>query len=98
LIYEEIERIAREGVSREELDRASTDALRRRAFSLVTTTNRALIMAQFLIAYGQLDAINDWEKQESKLSAEDVRRVAQKYFAPSNRTVLVVNPAAGGRP
>jgi zinc protease len=98
LVYEEIERIAREGVPKEELDRVSTDALRRRAFQLITTSNRALLLAEFLIGYGQVDAINQWENEESRLSGSDVQRMAQKYFARANRTVLIVNPGAGGRP
>jgi predicted Zn-dependent peptidase len=97
LVYDEIERIAREGVSPEELARVSADALRRRAFTLLTTANRAVVLSGFLIGYGQLDMVNQWERGESRLMGDDVRRMAQKYFAPSNRTVLIVNPGPGGR-
>jgi zinc protease len=98
LVYDEIERIAREGIGQEELDRLSMDSLRRRAFLLITTTRRAALMSQFVTAYGKLDALNDWEGAESRLAGDDVRRVAQRYLTPRNRTVLVVNPGVGGRP
>ncbi len=98
LIYEEVDRIKRELVSREELDRCWTDALRRRAFSLVSTTARAAMLAQSLIGSGQVETVNEWEGAESRVSAGDVRRVAQKHLTPSNRTVLIVTPGAGGRP
>jgi len=90
LVAEEIERIAREGVSQAELDALATDALRRRAFQLVSKTARAATMAQFLTAYGKIDAINDWEGAESSFSREAVQQMAKKYFGTANRTVLVV--------
>jgi zinc protease len=95
-MYDEIDRVARDGVSQAELDALATDAIRSRAFQLITTVVRSTAMARFLTSYGQLDAINRWEAEESRVSRESVRRMAQKYFAPSNRPVLVVNP--GGRP
>jgi zinc protease len=98
LVHQEIQRIARDGVPKEELQRLETDALRRRAFSLITTTSRANVFAGFLTGYGKLDAVNDWEQNEHRVTNEDIRRVARKYFAPSNRTVLTVMPGSGGKP
>jgi zinc protease len=97
LVYAEIERIAREGVPAEELNRIATDARRRRAFDMVQTSSRALMMAEWLATYGSVDGINEWERLDSRISSEDVRRIAQKYFAAANRTVVVVLPAQGGR-
>jgi zinc protease len=102
LCYQEIEHLTREGVSREELERLKTDALRRRVFSLVTTFSRAYLFVRFLAA-GQLNAVNEWERVEHRISSEDVRRVALKYFTASNRSVLIVTPnadakRAGGKP
>jgi predicted Zn-dependent peptidase len=93
LMYQEIETIARDGVPAEEMERTATDALRRRAFQLVTTTIRAQVFAQFL-AFGKLDTVNDWERQERGISSEDIKRVARKYLTPANRTVMTVMPGA----
>jgi predicted Zn-dependent peptidase len=98
LIYTEIDRIAREGVPAQELNRIATDARRQRAFEMVATPARAMTMAEWLVSYGSVDGINDWERQVSRVSSDDVRRIAQKYFAPANRTVLVALTAQGGRP
>jgi serine/threonine protein kinase len=95
-IYDEIDRIAKDGIPAAELDTLATDARRRRAFQLVTTVARGALMAQFLTSFGKLDAINEWERMESTVSSDTVRQMARKYFAPSGRTVLLVNP--GGRP
>jgi zinc protease len=96
LVYEEIERIAREGVPKEEMERLQTDSLRRWAFQRVTTTVRAQVFAQFLTCFGQIDAVNQWEKQTHRVGSDDVQRVARKYLTPARRTVLTLTP--GGKP
>jgi predicted Zn-dependent peptidase len=96
LIYDEVDRITREGVSQAELDVFATDAIRRRAFQLIPKPTRAVLMAQFTTAYGRLETINEWEREESRVSRTSVQEMAKKYFTPANRTVLIVNP--GGRP
>jgi zinc protease len=98
LVYGEIERIAREGVPAQEMNRIVTSTRRQRAFEMVSTPSRARTMAEWLAAYGSIDAINEWERRTSRVSSDDVRRIAQKYFAPANRTVLLALPAQGGRP
>jgi zinc protease len=97
LLYAEIERIAREGVPAQELNRIATDVRRQRAFEMVGTPSRAAAMAEWLAAYGSVEAINEWERRDSRISSDDVRRIAQKYFAPANRSVLLALPAQGGR-
>lgn len=96
LVYQEIEKVVRDGLTKEEMDRIQTDSLRRRAFQLVTTTARAQVFAQFLTSYGQLEAVNDWEKQVRRVGIGDVQRVARKYLTPGRRTVLTLTP--GGKP
>ena len=90
----EMDRVAREGVTEDELERLRTDALRRRALLLVTTTQRAAVINMFQTVYQKLEAVNGWEKAESQVTNEDVKRVAQKYFTAANRNVIVVTPAA----
>jgi zinc protease len=96
LVYEEIQRVAREGISKQEMERVETDALRRRAFQLVTTSGRAHIFAWFLTCRGQVDAVNQWEKQVRRVSIDDLKRVTLKYLTPAHRTVLTLTP--GGKP
>jgi predicted Zn-dependent peptidase/predicted Ser/Thr protein kinase len=99
MVYQEIDRVAREGVSKEEMERLHTDSLRRRAFLLVTTAARAQIFSSFLTIYGKLEAVNDWERQVRRVGSDDLKRVARKYLTPANRTVLIVNPMKqGGKP
>lgn len=92
LVYEEIERVAREGVPQAELEVLATDALRRRAFQTVPKATRAAMMAFFSTAYDDVGVMNKWEREESRVSRSSVQEVAKKYFTPANRTVLIVNP------
>jgi zinc protease len=96
LAYEEIERIAREGVGKDEMVRVETDSLRRRAFELVTGNIRAQVMAQIMVSEGKLDSVNQWEKSVRGITSEDVRRVARKYLTQTRRTVFLNTP--GGKP
>ncbi len=90
MVYQEIDRVAQEGVSKEELDRVETDAVRRRAFLMVTTAARAQIFSSLLTTYGRLEAANDWARQVRRVGSDDLKRVARKYLTPANRTVMIV--------
>jgi zinc protease len=94
LIDQEIETLGREGVPRNEMERNETNALRRRAFQLVTTTARAQTFAQFLVAYHRIDAVNEWERAERQISNDDVKRVTSKYLKPTARTIFTILPGA----
>jgi predicted Zn-dependent peptidase/predicted Ser/Thr protein kinase len=94
LVDQEIETVAREGVAKDELERNEINGLRRRAFQLVTTTIRAQVFAQFLVADRRIDRANDWEREERRVTNDDVKRVTRKYLTPATRTVMIVMPGA----
>jgi zinc protease len=95
LLYREVERIAREGVPADELERVTMAATRSRVFQLVSTAARSTVFAYFLTGYRALPRVNDWESGEKLVKSDDIRRVAAKYLTPENRTVLVATPRAG---
>ena len=94
LVYDEIDRIGREGIPQEEMERLETEAIRRRAFQLVTTSVRAQFIAQIAASFGQADMVNDWDRQVYRITSDDVKRVAKKYLTVANRTVMIVSPGA----
>lgn len=96
LLDQEIEALTRDGISKEEMERTEMDALRRRAFTLVTGSIRAQVFVESLANFRRLDAVNDWERRERGVTNEDLKRVARKYLTAANRTVLTVMP--GGQP
>jgi zinc protease len=55
-----------------------------------TADKAANVAAQFVALTGRLDSINTYFALFDKVTAADVRRVAQKYFQPTNRTVVTL--------
>jgi zinc protease len=92
LFYKEIERVAREGVTQEEIERAQTEALRVRSLSMVTTSSRALMLSSMLAVTNHPEGINDWEQRAKRATSDELRRVAAKYLTAANRSVLIVMP------
>jgi zinc protease len=91
-IHEEIARIAANGVSEKTL--AEVVSRTRYAFAghLSTADKTALIGSEFLALTGNLSAIDDTFALLSKVTVQDVKHAATTYFAPSNRTVVVLDP------
>ena len=89
-IEEEIERIRNEEVTEEELSRAKVRARVNLIRQLDSNMGLALQMAYFHVLTGDwrdlfhsIDRIND-------VTAEDIRRVADQYLVPRNRTVASI--------
>jgi zinc protease len=93
-IYEELSRVAAEGADDKTI--AQVVSRTRYAFAgLLSTADRtALVGAEFLALTGKLSTIDETFAMLSKVTAADVKRVAAKYFAPENRTVVVLEPEA----
>ncbi len=92
LFYKEIDRVAREGVTQEEIDRAQTEALRVRSLSMVSTSSRALMLSKMLAVNDHPEGINEWERLAKRATSDELRRVAAKYLTAANRSVLIVMP------
>jgi zinc protease len=82
----EIERLRQEPVSADELAKVRKQVQAQFAYTL----ERVSSQAQWL---GLMEMLDDWRRFDtivdnlSAVTAEDVQRVAEKYFQPSNRTV-----------
>ena len=93
-IYQEIARIAAEGMSAKTLAEVVSHTRYAFAGQLATADKVALIGAEFLALDGRLSAIDDTFALLAKVSPADVKRVAGKYFTPENRTVITLQPEA----
>jgi zinc protease len=94
VIDKEIARIASEGTSDATL--AEVVSRTRYAFAgqLSTADKIALVGAEFIALTGGLAAIDETFALLAKVTADDIKRVAATYFAPRNRTVVVLQPEA----
>jgi len=89
-IVAELKRIAREGIDDKTLREVLSHVKYGFAGQLATADKTANVAAQFVALTGHLDAINTYFALYDKVTPADVKRVAEKYFTPSNRTVVTL--------
>lgn len=94
MAFAEIDKIAAQGVSADDLERLRSEALRNRAMSMVSTAARAVQLAQFKLSINDPEAVNEREDYVRKLTGARVQEVAKKYLTAANRTVIEVMPGA----
>ncbi len=91
---EEIERLRAEPVSAEELEKAKNQIVARLVFNREKAEEKADAIGQAAVIMGDLSLVNRQLEQFQKVTAEDVLRVARKYFTPGNSTTVFMLPAA----
>jgi predicted Zn-dependent peptidase len=60
------------------------------AAQLSTADRTAYTAASFLALTGELGSINSYFALYDKVTSADVKRVAQTYFVPTNRTTVTL--------
>ncbi len=89
-IYAELEKLRTEPVGAEELakvrNRLLTDQLRQ----LTSNSGLAMLLTSYQSLAGDWRYLVTYPAEIDKLSAEDLRQVANRYFTKSNRTVVVL--------
>jgi predicted Zn-dependent peptidase len=95
-MQQEIDRIAREGVPAAELERTRTKMLADHYTGLEQMINRADLLAIRQALTGDAATINNVPAQVEAVTIDDLKRVAQKYLTPANRSYIDRRPAAAG--
>jgi len=90
----EVERIAKSGVSREEVDRAVRANRVALAGSYQTALSRASALSAFAVYYNDPNRINTLATDLAKVTPKQVQEAAKKYLTKNNRAVLIVEPEA----
>jgi zinc protease len=95
----EIERMRNEPVTPAELDRAKRQFARDYILNRDTVQQKSGVLAHAAVIHDDLGTADGEFDLFMKVTAEDVQRVARKYFAPETRNVISVMPrgSAGGR-
>ena len=96
VIYEEIERLKREGVADWELQKAKNNTRRNFINSLQNSLSRAVTMGIYTVYSNDPNLINTRLDKVSAVTKADVGRVANKYLAAANRTVVITMPKPKG--
>jgi zinc protease len=96
-IDDEIARIAKEGVDDKTLAEVLSHVKYAFAAQLSTADKAATTAAMFVALTGDLASINKYFALYDKVTPADVKRVAQKYFQPANRTTVTLRAAKGAK-
>jgi zinc protease len=95
-LYEELERVAKEGVPEEEMQKVRNQVLAAVYRSLQTISGKANLIGQAEVFAGDYRKINTLADDLAKVTAEQVKQVAAKYLTAKNRTVGTLIPERGG--
>jgi zinc protease len=92
LVYAEIDRLRNEPVADWELEKVRMTLRRGRAQSLQSTLTRAIQLGQYATFYNNANLINEIEDKYSRVTKEDLQRVAKTYLIDTNRSVIITVP------
>jgi zinc protease len=91
-LYDELDRLAREGVTPAELNKARNQILANFYRGLKTIAGKANLLGTYEVFYGDWSRVNQVAAALDKVQPEDVQRVAKKIFTDRNRTVATLIP------
>ncbi len=89
-IYEEMEKIKKDGISEKELQKIKNQKLVEFYDQVETINGKANNIGTYEVFFGDYKKMFDAPAEYNKVTAEDVKRVANLYFSKSNRTVGVL--------
>jgi predicted Zn-dependent peptidase len=95
LLVRQLDSLARHGVSAEELTKAKNTYRAQFIGGRQTTLSKAEALHHYRLFHDRVDEINTDLDAVLAVTADDVRRVAAKYFDPANAVVIIVKPAGG---
>ena len=93
-IYAEIDRLKKEPIADWELQKAKNTTRRNLINGLQSSLSRAVTLGQYTVYYNEPQLINVRLDKVAAVTKEDVQRVANKYLADTNRTVVITMPQA----
>jgi predicted Zn-dependent peptidase len=93
LLVEQVDSIRAHGVTAEELTKAKNGFRAAFVSNRETTMNKAEELHHYLMFHESLDEINTDLDTILAVTADDVRRVAGRYYDPANAVTVIVRPA-----
>lgn len=90
LIYEELNKIANEGVTADELQKIKNQKLMKFYADIETIDGKSNNLGTYELFFGDYKKLFSAPDEFAKVTIEDIKRVANEYFKKSNRTVGVL--------
>jgi zinc protease len=92
LIYDEFERVEKDGVTPAEMQKVLIQDRLGQAESMISTMSRARTIGQYAVYFHDPDLINTLLAKYSEITPSDIQRVARQYLGATERTVVLTNP------
>jgi predicted Zn-dependent peptidase len=89
-IYREIDKIVKEGVNQQELQKVKNNKLVNFYRRMSTINGKANSIGTYEIYFGSYKKLFNAPMEYKKVTAEDIKIVAGKYLKKSNRTVGIL--------
>ena len=89
-IYEEIDKIKKDGITENELQKVKNQKLMDFYEQVETIDGKSNNIGNYEVFFGDYKKMFDAPAEYSKVTVEDVKRVANQYFKKSNRTVGIL--------
>jgi len=94
-LYEELDRIAREGGTAEELQKAKNQLAAGFYRELKTISGKANLLGRYETYFGDYRKLFTAQAELEKVTLADIKAVAARYFSELNRTVATLIPEKG---
>ena len=88
IIVNEIQKIAKSNISKEELSRARTNIIKSHVDSLKTAAGKGSLLGFYEMFYGSYDHLFKNLEHYNNVQLSDVQRVAQKYFNSHQQNII----------
>jgi predicted Zn-dependent peptidase len=98
MIYEEFERVKKDGVTPEEMRKVLIQDRLQQAESMTGTMSRARTLGEYAVYFHDPDLINTILAKYSEVTPGDIQRVAREYLGTAQRTVVLTTPKAQAAP
>jgi predicted Zn-dependent peptidase len=91
-ILDEVDKIVKEGVTDEELQKVKNQKLMGFYHTMETINGKANMIGTYELFFGSYKKLFSAPDDYNKVTKEDIQQVAKKYFTEDNRTVGVMEP------
>ena len=91
-IYQEIERLKKDTVTTEELERVKNRVVANDIFSRDRIRSMGFQIGRYTIATGSYKFLEEYPEKIASVTKQDIMRAAKKYFYEDNRTVGILVP------
>ena len=96
ILYEEIDKLKKEPIPQEELQKALNQIEAEKWYQLESNEDKAYAIGWFQTVRGDYNLLFDEMNSYMSVTADDIMRVANKYFDANNRNVVTLVPETSG--